>query len=330
VLRWLDLCENETLKLLRRRRPQLVLLLLTLFLAISTWAQYRQAQNRADGEAGVGWRAVAEKRIQEAERRASQRRIFTGFTRLQAFEAARLRYYLAHDIDPNQQTGPLASRALAVAGTTLLLPLLVTVLGADLVSSETRAGTIKMLLTRPVPRWQVLLAKMAVMAMFGTLLVMASAVLSWLVAGVAFGWRGWSAPVLTGFRFGVDGADLSRVRMAPLWQDALAVWGLSWFAVLVVGIIATTCSVLFRSTAAAMGTLMAVLIAGTLLGQMATDWEPARWLFMTNLPLPLFHSGAPPPLPGMTVARGVLVLGAWGAGAAALGLVVFSRRDVNA
>jgi ABC-2 type transport system permease protein len=328
--RWLDLCENETTKLLRRRRPQLVLALLAAFLAISVWAQYRQWQNQRDSEGDQSWRAVAERRIHEAERRAGQRRIFVGFTRLHAFEAARLRYYLAHDINPNQQTGPLVSRAFAALGSTLLLPLLVTVLGADIVSSESRAGTIKMLLTRPVPRWRVLLSKMAVMSLFATLLVAAAALLSWLIAGFAFGWRGWTAPALTGFRFGVDGLDLSRVREAPLWSDALAAWGLAWFSAQVVSLIATTCSVLFRSTAAAMGTLLALLAAGTLLGQMATDWELARWLFVTNLPLPQFYGGAPPPWPGMTLGHAVAVLTGWAVGSAWLGLWVFSRRDVTA
>jgi ABC-2 type transport system permease protein len=330
VFHWLALCENETLKLLRRRRPQLVLVLLTVFLAVSVWAQHRQWQTRRDSEGEQNWRAVAEKRINDAERRASQRRIFVGFTRLQAFEAARLRYHLEHDINPNQQTGPLSSRAFAVAATSLLLPLLITILCADLVSSESRSGTIKMLLTRPVARWRVLLAKMGVMAGFASLLVAAAALLSWLIAGLAFGWRGWDAPVLTGFRFGIDGVDLSRVRVAPLWLDTLAAWGLAWFSVLVVGVIATTCSVLFRSTAGAMGTLMAVLAAGTLLGQMASDWELARWLFVTNLPLPAFHSGVPPPYPGMTLGHSVLVLSGWAVGAAAVGLWLFSRRDVTA
>ena len=48
---WLGLCENETLKMLRRKRPQLVLAVLTIFLSISVWAQFRQQENsrRNDG-----------------------------------------------------------------------------------------------------------------------------------------------------------------------------------------------------------------------------------------------------------------------------------------
>jgi ABC-2 type transport system permease protein len=334
------LCENETLKMIRRRRPQLVLIVLTVFLAISVWAQYRQQENnrrndgvaesRDAGETDKSWRPQVERRIREAERRSRQRRIFVAWTRMQQFEAARLRYHLERDINPNRQTGPLFGRAFAVLASTLLLPLLVTVLAADLVSSETSAGTIKMLLTRPVARWRVLASKYVVMAGFATLLVAAAALLSWAIAGFAFGWRGFSAPVLTGFRFGPGGVDLTNVRAAPLWLDTLATWGLTWFGAVVVGVIATTFSVLFRSTAAAMGTFIAVLAAGTLLGQLASDWELARWLFVTNLPLAQFYSGVPPPVAGMTLGFSVVVLAVWGAGAAALGLWLFSRRDVVA
>jgi ABC-2 type transport system permease protein len=328
---WFGLLENEALKMMRRRRPHLVLAVLVVFLGISVWAQARSQENalRNDGDQG-DWRAQVEKRIKDAERRSRQRRIFAGWTRMQQFEAARLRYHLDRDINPNRQTGPLFSRAFAALASTLLLPLLVTVLGADLVSSETSSGTIKMLLTRPVPRWRVLGAKLVVLSGFSTLLVAAAAFFSWFIAGFAFGWHGFSAPVLTGFRFGEAGVDLSQVRAAPLWLDTLATWGLTWFAALVVGVVVTTFSVLFKSTAGAMGTFIAILAAGTLLGQIANDWEVARWIFVTNLPIAQYYSGVPPPVAGMTLLGSVLMLGLWALLAGAVGMAVFSRRDVTA
>ena len=324
------LMENESLKLVRRRRPQLVLAVLSIFLVISVYAQFRQRQSRGLLTDDRDWRAVVEKRMHDAERRAQRRRIFVGVTRMQQFEAARLKYHLERDINPNVQTGPLYSRGFAVIASVLLLPLLVTVLCADLVSSEAGTGTIKMLLTRPVARWKVLAAKYAVMGLYTTLLVAAAAVLSWFIAGFAFGWRGWDAPMPTGFRFGVEGVDLSRLRAAKLWQDTLACWGLAWYAALVVGVICTTFSVLFKSTAGAMGTFIAVVAAGALLGQVASDWELAKWIFPTNLPLPQFYTGVPPPVVGMTLLQSVVTLGAWGLLAAGVGTWVFSRRDVTA
>jgi len=321
---------NEVLKLLRRRRPQLVVLLLSVFLGIATWAQDRQLANQRAAEGGSegDWRARVESRVAALERGAQRRRIFVGFTRFQRFEAGRLRYHLEHGLDPGRQTGPLFSRGFAALASTLLLPLLVTVLAADVVTAEGSAGTIKMLLTRPVARWKVLAAKLAAVALLTSLLVAAAALLSWAIGGLAFGWRGWGAPVFTGFRFTADGVDTSAVRMAPLWLDALAAYGLAWLTALSVAALAVTLSVLFRSSVGAMGTLMAVLIAGTLLGQLAADWQPARWLFPTNLALAQYYSGAPPPVEGMTVGHSAGVLLSWAAGALALAFAVFERRDV--
>jgi ABC-2 type transport system permease protein len=325
----LALVENETLKLLRRRRPQLVLAVLTIFLAISTWAQLRREQTSRRNNAGTDWRARTEQRVHELERRAQRRRIFVGVTRSMQFEAVRLRHHLERGIDPSAQTGPIISRAFAVLASAVLLPLLVTLLAADLVSAERGAGTIKMLLTRPVARWRILAAKLAAMALFATLLVAAGALLSWLIGGLAFGWRGWTAPVLTGLRSTPDGVDVSEVRMAPLWLDTVAAYGLAWFGALVTGAIAVTFSVLFKSTAASLGTLAAILASGVLLGQLGDDWELTRWVFMTHLPLPQYYSGMPPPVAGMTLGGSVVVLAAWGAAAVTVAMIVFSRRDVT-
>jgi ABC-2 type transport system permease protein len=326
----LSLIHNETLKLLRRRRPHLVLAVLVAFLAVGAWAQHH-ALEVARADAGEGdWRAQTASRIDALERGSRRRRVFASFSRYQRFEAARLRYHLAHGIDPGRQTGPLFSRGFAALASTLLLPLLVTVLGADLVSGEGSAGTIKMLLTRPVPRWKVLASKIIVLALFGSLLVVAGAVLSWAIGGVAFGWRGWGAPVFTGFRFTADGVDTSGVRVAPLWIDALACYGLAWLGTVAVGAMAVMFSVLFRSSVGAMGALMAILVAGSLLGTLSSDWTPAKWLLPTNLVLPQLYSGAPPPVEGMTVARSAVVLVGWTVAGLAVAFGVFGRRDITA
>ena len=327
-----SLVENECLKLLRRRRPQMVFAVLIIFLAIATYAQVRREQMRRDRDdtAETDWRPRAERQLASTERRIQRQRVFVGFTRTLKYRALRLRYHLERDINPDQETGPLASRAFASVASNLLLPLLVIVLVADLVSSERSAGTIKMLLTRPVSRRRVLASKYVTMAIFTSSLVLASALFSWLIAGFGFGWAGWGAPAITGFRFGLDGPDVSNVRMAPLWLDTLAAYGLTWYASLCVGGIAVTFSVLFRSTAASMGTLMALVVSGVLLGQLASDWELTRWFFVTNLPLSQFYSGLPPPVVGMTLTESVVVLGVWGVAAIAIGTAVFSRRDVTA
>jgi ABC-2 type transport system permease protein len=226
------------------------------------------------------------------------------------------------------------TRGFAGVGSVLLIPLLIAVFGADLVSSEFAEGTITLLLTRPVARWKVLLSKVVAMTLFTTLTLLAAFFLAWGISGFAFGWSGWGAPVLTGFRLSGPSAsaafDLTGVRMVPLWQDTYAAWGLAWFSALAVGSITLLLSVVFRSAAAAMGTMMATLVGGTILSRVASDWDGAKWFFVTNLPLPDFYAGLPTPFEGMTLAFSVWVLVAWAAAALLAAFLLFTRRDVTA
>ena len=323
------LVENETLKVLRRKRLRIVLLVLGLILTLVVFAQARQRRNERKDNPTADWRASVEKRATELDRRMQQRRIPEGWARWMKFEAGRLRYHLEKNIDPDQLSGPLFARGFAGIGSVLLIPLLIAVIGSDLVSSEFSEGTITLLLTRPVARWKVLLSKYITGLLFTTLTLLAAFLLAWGISGLAFGFRGWGAPVLAGFKFGAAGFDPAGVRVVSLWQDTLAAYGLAWISAVAVSSITLLLSVVFRSTAAAMGTMMATLIGGTILSRVASDWDGAKWFFVTNLPLPDFYAGMPTPFANMTLAFSVEVLAAWSVVAVAVAFIVFARRDVT-
>ena len=330
----LGLVENECLKILRRKRFRVVLIVLAAILSLVVFAQDRQQRNQRRDSPTADWRAGVEKRAAELERRMNERRVPENFKKWMRYESGRLRYHLSKNINPNVLTGPIFTRGFAGVGSVLLIPLLVAVFGADLVSSEFAEGTITLLLTRPVARWKVLVSKVVAMALFTTLTLLAAFFLAWGISGVAFGWAGWGAPILTGFRLGgaspAAGFDLSGVRIVSLWQDTFAAWGLAWFSALAVGSITLLLSVVFRSAAAAMGTMMATLVGGTILSRVASDWDGAKWFFVTNLPLPDYYAGLPTPFEGMTLAFSVWVLLAWATAALAAAFVLFTRRDVSA
>ncbi len=328
------LVENECLKILRRKRFRVVLIVLAAILSLVVFAQDRQQRNQRRDNPAPDWRAGVEKRAAELERRVNERRVPENFKKWMRYESGRLRYHLSKNINPNVLTGPIFTRGFAGVGSELLIPLLIAVFGADLVSSEFAEGTITLLLTRPVARWKVLVSKVVAMVLFTTLTLLAAFFLAWGISGAAFGWSGWGAPILTGFRLGgaspAAGFDLSGVRIVSLWQDTFAAWGLAWFSALAVGSITLLLSVVFRSAAAAMGTMMATLVGGTILSRVASDWDGAKWFFVTNLPLPDYYAGLPTPFEGMTLAFSVWVLLAWAAAALAAAFVLFTRRDVTA
>lgn len=210
----------------------------------------------------------------------------------------------------------------------LFLPMIIVVLAVDLVSAEYSEGTIKLLLTRPVRRWKVLTSKYITLLLFTSLTVLMTLLLAYLISGVVFGYAGWDLPVLTGFD--VTGGELvtSAVFMLPQWKYLLMQYGLGWFVCIVVGTITFMVSVLVRSAAAGMGIMMAALISGTILTQMASTWESSKYLFVVNLQLTDYLAGTLPPIKGMTLPFSLAVLSVWAVAALIVAYAVFIRRDV--
>jgi ABC-2 type transport system permease protein len=315
------------LKLWKRRRFRLVLLILVALVGIIVFAQ---VEGRRRFGSKKDWRIDTQEQIARMRNWVRQGRMPDTQRRWMQFEIARLQYHLDRNINPEDLSGPLFARGFASAASYLLLPLLAIVFAADIVSSEFAQGTVKLLLTRPVGRRRVLASKWAALVLAVALSVLLGGVVAYLFGGLAYGYRGWGAPVLTGFRLAGETLDPSSVRAVPLWQDAFLVFGLAWFATTTVAAIGFMTSVLLRSTAASMGTMFAALILGTILPRLASTWEFQKFLFVTNLPVADYYSGSPPPILGMSVPFSVGVLGVWAGLALAVSFVVFGRRDVLA
>jgi ABC-2 type transport system permease protein len=324
---FLPLVENEILKLLRRRRFRLALLILVGLLGLIVYGQSRYRERVFSQR---DWRIRAQERVVGMQNTVRSGRMPPSSERWMRFEIRRLQYHLDRNIDPETISGPIFARGFANAGSYLLLPLLALVFASDIVSSEFGQGTIKLLLTRPVGRARVLTSKLAALLLAISVSVFLGGVIAYALGGLAFGFRGWDAPILTGFRLSGETLDLAAIRSVPLWEDAIVVFGLAWFSTLTVGAIAFLTSVVLRSTAAAMGTMFAALIAGTILPRLAPSWQAQKYLFVTNLPLPDYYSGSPPPIPGITIGFSVVVLAIWAAAALAVAYAVFIRRDVLA
>lgn len=320
----LPLIENETLKLLRRRRFTVVVAILFAILAIVTYSQYQRLVNQRNRN----WRADVQERVARYENALRRNRENATWQRSMRAEINRLQFYLDHDIEPDKPTAPLFVRTFANVAGFLLLPLLVGVLGSDIVSAESAEGTDKLLLTRPVRRWKILTAKLITLWMFATLTLLAGGALAYAVSAPFLPRGGWGAPTFTGFSIAGGALHLDAVRQLPLWKDTLIAYGLEWVALIAMASIALLLSVLFRSSAAAIGTMLASLIGGTIVTRVSPDWTAGKYLFVSALPLADYYTGSPPPYEEMTMTFCLLLLAAWAAGATILSYVIYTRRDV--
>src|SRR5215212_8515571 len=222
------LIENETLKILRRKRFTIVVGILFAIMAIVSYSQYRELRESRN----ANWRAELQERVARYENRLRRGRINESWARSMRADMRRLQFYLDHDINPEQPTAPLVVRTFANAAGFLLLPLLVAVLGSDIVSAENAEGTDKLLLTRPVRRWKILTAKLITLWLFASLTLLIGALLAYAVTAPVLPARGWDAPSFNGFQFSGDTFNVSSVRQLPLWHDALLAYGLEWYALL--------------------------------------------------------------------------------------------------
>ena len=318
------LIQNETLKLIRRRRFMIVLGIMFAILLLVSYSQHRQMRNARN----ANWRADLQERIARYENRLRRGNINASWARSLRAELRRLQFYLDRGINPEAPTAPLVTRGFANAAGFLLLPLLVGILGSDIVSAENAEGTDKLLLTRPVRRWKILLSKLVTLWLFATLTLFCGGLMSWLVTAPVLPASGWDMPTFNGFQFGGDTFRVEAVRQLPLWKDALIAYGLEWYALLAAVAIALMLSVIFKSSAASIGTMLASLIGGTILTRISPDWTAGKYLFVSALPLADYYSGQAPPYDGMSMTFCILLLGAWAAGAIAVAFTLFVRRDV--
>ena len=310
----IPLIQNETLKLLRRRRFAIVVGIMFVILTLVSYSQYRQLREQRN----QNWRAELQERIARYENRMRRGRMNESWLRSMRAEVRRLQFYLDRGINPEAPTAPLVVRTFANAAGFLLLPLLVAVLGSDIVSAENAEGTDKLLLTRPVRRWKILSAKLVTLWLFAGLTLLVGGLVSYLVTAPVLPPQGWDAPMFNGFQFSGDSFRVDTVRQLPLWQDAL----------LAVASISLMLSVIFKSSAASIGTMIASLIGGTILTRISPDWTAGKYLFVSALPLADYYTGQATPNEGMSMGFCIALLGAWALGALVVAYTLFTRRDV--
>ena len=320
--------QNEMMKLLAKRRLAVIAGIVAILVLMFTYAQYKQVEEQREKLGTNDWRTALQQQIIDTQNRLGSSRMLDEWREELQVTLKQQQYYLDHDINPSEPGAATFTRMFLENAIDLFIPLLVMIVASDLVSSEYSQGTIKLLLTRPVMRWKILLSKYLTLLLAVSMIVAITAVLSYFLSGMVFGFKGLDAPVLSGFEIDGGQVDFSQVNLVEQWTLLLMDLGLVWLVAVVVGSLSFMLSVLIRSTPAGMGIMLAALIAGAILSNMVSSWESAKYLFMVNLKLTSYLNGAAPPIEGMTLLFSVITLLVWWILSLIVSFTVFSRRDV--
>lgn len=319
---------NEMLKLVKSKRLVVVTLIIGVMISMFSYAQYREMENVKKRLGDVDWRTTLQQSIIDMQNRVGSSGISEEWRNQLQVRISQSQYYLDNNINPQEPGAPTFLRIFLDNSMQLLLPLMVMIVAADLVSSEKSLGTIKLLLSRPVKRWKILMSKYITLVLTISFILFMFGMFSYLISGLFFGYVGWTAPILTGFTVEAGELNTAGVHLIDQWQYILMVFGLAWFVSLVVGTLSFMLSVLIRSTAAGMGVMLAFLISGTIISSIASSWEAAKYLFMVNLRLTDYLQGNIPPIEGMSLPFSLTVLAVWGLAGVVVSFVSFTKRDV--
>lgn len=323
-----NLVYNEAEKIYRKKRIVVVMLILAILIPIFVYAQYREVQTTIKRLGTSDWKVSLQQQIVDSQNRLNNSRLPEEWKAWLKVRVQQQQYYLDHDINPSSPGAPTFVRAFIEQGITLFIPLLIMIVAIDIVSGERSDGTMKMLLTRPIRRWKILLSKYVTMVLFISLILLLVGVLSYVLSGVVFGYSGWNLPILTGFVTEKDTLNTTFVHLIPQWQYIVMAYGLAWFVAVVVGTISFMVSVLIRNTPAGMGVMLAALIAGGILNNFATSWEGAKYIFSVNLSLTDYLSGQLPALQGLSMSFSLLNLTIWAVVSLIIAFAVFTKQDM--
>lgn len=330
----ISLVINEITKFIYKRKMVLIVILLIIFAGLSSYGQQFSYQRNiertssATGSTGYDWKAITGQELENLKKQVNNQFIPQAIRDSLKTQIQQLNYYLENNIDPITPTAAKFSVDFVEQGITLFIPLLIIILAADLVSGEFSKKTIKILLTRAVPRWKILLSKYIALLSMTTLLVFMIWLISTLVSFIFFGRWGFQEPVITGLSQAQGFFNLSLVGTIPRTEYTIMVYSLLWFVCIVIASITLLISTLVDNSASAIGIVMSTLIVGQLLQVFLSQWEFVKYIFVTNLNLPKYITGSYQLVGGMSLNFSIAVLSVWTIGSLVIAFLVFSRQDV--
>lgn len=331
----LKLIENEVLKMVCKKKLLLISAILLILISLFAYGENHSYMNtikrytRTTGQTqNYDWKSLVNQQITDLKGRLNSPNIKDSSKNSISIQIEQLQYYLGNNMNPITPNAAKFTIKFMQQAVLLFLPLLVIVFAGDSVCGEFSSKTIKVLLTRAVPRWKILLSKYISLLIMTSLIVLEAAVISVIISTVMFKTGGWNEPVATGFRAVAGKLDASNVVKVYQWQYAILVYGLGWFAAITVATISFMVSVLVRNTSTSIGVMMATLIGGGFLQLFLEDWPLVKYFFVINLNLTKYLTGSYQPIEGMSLIFSIIVLCIWSVTALGISFTVFTKQDV--
>src|SRR4026209_2544679 len=205
---------------------------------------------------------------------------------------------------------------------TLLLPIFVSMSAGSQIAGEARAGTLRMICTRPISGASLVLSKFLVTALHALLLLSFFIALNLLV-GLIF--VGWGNLALRPGPLTLVVAPGKIVRGEALMRFVDAAGSGTW-ALLVVAALALLCSIIFDSPVQAIVTTIAAYLTLYIVGRVEFFEHLRPYFFTTDMDF--WRDVFKPEIPWQNLWHYAAVCGAYTTGLLLTTVIIFERKDI--
>ena len=205
---------------------------------------------------------------------------------------------------------------------TLLLPIFVSLSAGSQIAGEARAGTLRMICTRPISRASLIMSKFLVAAFHAALLLTFFIGMN-LVVGLIF--VGWGNLELYPGPLNLVDVPGKIVRDEALMRFGYAALSGTW-ALLVIAALALLCSVVFDSPAQAIVMTIAAYLTLYIVGRVEFFEHLRPYFFTTDMDF--WRDVFKPEIPCQSLWQHACVCGAYTTGLLVTTVVIFERKDI--
>ena len=234
-------------------------------------------------------------------------------------EIAMAEYRIANDLPSSNAMTFTEHMDLSLSLTIMVTGIFTVVIAAGIVSSEFGTGTIKMLLTRPVSRWKILLSKLVASILYGIVLFAAGIVVALIIGLALFGTDSAIALSI------VDGQIVQETVKNTFIETTLYSLGSTIMTIIFAFMIGT----IFGSSTLAVSLSLFILLMGSTATMFIAQYDFAKYIWFAN-DLSYYAPGSMPMIEGLTFTFSLVVNIVYAIIFLAITFGYFMKRDVTA
>jgi ABC-2 type transport system permease protein len=317
----LNLIQNENMKIYRRIRTWILLGILVTLAVVVVYFIHRDAKI---DNSNVDWKSQLQQEIafskenlalMNDEKFANQQ-----FKQRLEKEIKVNEYRLENNIPPYDKS--VWSYVLSLSQLISLVTVFTSIIAADIMAAEFAGGTIKLLLIRPTSRTKILLSKYLATLGFSILLLATLFLTSFITAGLFTGFEN------AGESYIYASKDLV-VHEIGMFVHAINTYALECLQLVMIVTLAFMISVVFRSSALAIGISLFAMFIGAGITVFIQKYSWAKYYLFANTDLTQYINGQPYQ-DSMTMGFSIAVLIGYFVIFHAISWFVFTKRDVAA